>query len=610
MGEAAMLDLTAKPSLATYGFRPDTPVHKPPASQARDSDEALIANVEQQAELGVRLVRSGHEKKGMKVLRRAFELAERHRGVAGAVSPAACLAKGMLHVTRGMLLSRLDAHAEAVDEAREACRVTDNLWQIMAGASAEAEVSWLGGDYSRPARDLKRLLSCPPKWLERAVEVSIQARQCLALELEYMCKPPRPPPEPEGDELGGETTPGRDRARDALEWVLLGGAEQKEKAQDALERVLLFAQLEAEAKEEEAENMIIQEIERLHEEAVVLAGQLLPDAHSVRARAEKAQDERQTRMTTFATPSPPSVLVTKAPLPPLKPRSPGQAMVGTLLESNLSVEKPSKRSSLSPVPLGSSADFSFDMSEQDLSPGSRFSPTSSTTPSAMRGDVFISSLPMPSTESHRGSRRSRRKHSSSVRSAGAPSSPQTPPADPFKDWMRSAVTDVARMSLGQFKLQTEQGMGQLREDLARQNRLFKFVEMKDYDNDRLYENRMFYSNHGVKSLRKGLQRKSSRQAQAPKDAERSAKAGSELYSHSGVKSMSGGGSLPDLKSLNRLMKESFANNPIEKERRTREEQERRAAEAAERERQRKETEDILKGNLTAFRRPSKDAVAF
>merc|ERR1712216_1082147 len=198
------------------------------------------------------------------------------------------------------------------------------------------------------------------------------------------------------------------------------------------------------------------------------------------------------------------------------------------------------------------------------------SPLSSTSqPAAQKGDVVSASR----SGSRSGSRRQRR-HGRSTRSTTGGStmlSPQVGNLDPFADWKRSAL-DLNRMSLQQFKLQSEVGMGELHEDIKIRNRLFKCVEMKDYDDDRLFENRTLYSDHGFKVFRKGLAKRDSRWAQALPDAEKSSKSGSQ-------KSSNKSSSLPDLKSLSRQMKDSFARFPSEQERMRKEENARRKEEA-------------------------------
>jgi len=102
------------------------------------------------------------------------------------------------------------------------------------------------------------LLTAPPRWLPRVVEVSIQARQCIALEIEY-CLPP-----------GSEAGASEERSNDDDGTVPAEGLSRPRPSP-------------------------AQEVAEMHREAVVLAQQLLPDDHPVRSGAERACLQGQDR---------------------------------------------------------------------------------------------------------------------------------------------------------------------------------------------------------------------------------------------------------------------------------------------------------------------------
>merc|ERR1719353_2427668 len=101
------------------------------------------------------------------------------------IPPAAMLAASTVRLALCTVLSSVNRHKQALDEAKMAAVEMDKVWRLLFLASAEQEIATAEGDKSRPAPCLRDALRNPPQWIERAVEVAVQARHCVALELEY-----------------------------------------------------------------------------------------------------------------------------------------------------------------------------------------------------------------------------------------------------------------------------------------------------------------------------------------------------------------------------------------------------------------------------------------
>jgi len=134
-------------------------------------------------------------------------------------------------------------------------------------ASAEQEAATADGDKSRPAAPLRDALSNPPQWIERAVEVAVQSRHCVALELEFEEKNAPAPSK-------AITVAAPEPVAEAPEPVAEGGDGE---VPDPIPLSQMLS--------------VQEQIGRLHREGVQMARQLLPRSHAVRGRAERALDE-------------------------------------------------------------------------------------------------------------------------------------------------------------------------------------------------------------------------------------------------------------------------------------------------------------------------------
>jgi len=146
--------------------------------------------------------------------------------------------------------------------------------------------------------------------------------------------------------------------------------------------------------------------------------------------------------------------------------------------------------------------------------------------------------------------------------------------DPFKAW-RSEVMDVNKMTMKEIKARTFEGIKDLAREVKQQNVLFKNCWLRETDPDTLYENRTLHTTHGIRASERAERKyeawkqkawKSSSTSLQKKEAQR------QLFNHYGVPIYS---SEPDLKAWGRVLRESHARTPVERERRRREQEERR-----------------------------------
>lgn len=531
-------DRTLKPSLTTYDMRPDREeFYKPILETGKDRDESLVAIVEHQVGLAAEKVRKGHFKQALGILQRAAGLARdygRHApGEPG--KPAAHAALSLIHLQHCVALSRMENHEGAAAQARRSCEESDEVWRLLREASAaedDAVSAWweASPDAAGAPEHLKALLHTPPPWLSMIVEASIQGRQCLALELEYQ----------------------------------LPGIQAEE------------------------------EMDALHQEAVTLAGQLLPEDHPVRERASRVQREAEQRQAAQVaraqrkqsssarsaeegdvhqedadeTPSgalPPLPLAPRAPaqLPapgmmlelrqrekklPWRPagvqQPQGEAVVGTLGTSDGS------RQTASAPSIGvANKDMRIPMSSAQVRA------------EAPKGDMYYYYTlrrSSPGASPGRSRRRAPRQHEGPLPRAGREEN-----LDPFEDWRRNVV-NLNNMTLKQRKLKTDEGRKDLQETLKLQNRRFKQVELKalESDGDRLYENRMFFTHSGVGTRRRAEAKSEAwkkeewKPTQQAVEKQRNVK---ELFSFYGVSpapNSKKGTAVMQSKALRRLMNES------------------------------------------------------
>jgi len=116
---------------------------------------------------------------------------------ANAGQPAGRLACASVRLQSCTMLSKTNKHAEALEEACAAVLEIDKLWKdlTMANGHAQAAVRdhrCVEEAMKKVPLGLRELMSRPPKWLEQAITVSIEAKHCVALELEFCVQSQEP----------------------------------------------------------------------------------------------------------------------------------------------------------------------------------------------------------------------------------------------------------------------------------------------------------------------------------------------------------------------------------------------------------------------------------
>jgi len=481
-----MVDLSLKPSLAKYEFRPDSISmdFKSAVASAQDGDELLFAMVEREAAIADAKLRMGDARHALSVLKRAYRLADAYgrRSPSGDNPVAVCsemtappsaspelparsLAVAALRLQMCAVLSRFRRHHEAINEARAAKHQADGLWKSLMGASIELTAAVAAGDVARPAPELRRLLLNPPKWLVRLAEVSIQCRQCLALELEFGL--PQTPPLPTGHVEPASAAP---------------SVANSSSPQDALPVPPLTPE---------------QEVSVLHHEAVMLAQRLLPTHHLVREAAERAAKHgelrRRGRSTSSSRPAEagvglqPSIhecLQEEGSLPQLLKHGRSRSLSVSALAEVLGDGRDARLALDGSMGLprgGSPVHSELSMHE---------------TLFAARGDVFRNSVRSQSTgalikHSPRTANRSMMSRPDSLHQASSCSGR----LNPFKEW-RARQTDLMNMSMTEIKGSTFEGIKDMQDEVKRENQLFKQIWLKECDPDRLFENRTFHTPYG------------------------------------------------------------------------------------------------------------------
>lgn len=103
----------------------------------------------------------------------------------GELLPAARMVSAAVRLELCGVLSLAGRHQRAAEEARKAAQTMTELWHAIGQASnLLAETKDLGDPAAGPPRPWKRLLLKPPAWITRCVEVTIQAKVRLATEME------------------------------------------------------------------------------------------------------------------------------------------------------------------------------------------------------------------------------------------------------------------------------------------------------------------------------------------------------------------------------------------------------------------------------------------
>jgi hypothetical protein len=150
-------------------------------------DDVLFRVVEMQSGIADHARKKGRLRPASASLDKAFKEGAM-RAAAG--QPAGLLACASVRLQSCATLSRFHKHGEALEEACAAVLEMDKLWKEFGTAhgvsqAAERDNRCVEDALKKVYPGLRALMSKPPKWLEKAVIVSVEAKHCVALELEY-----------------------------------------------------------------------------------------------------------------------------------------------------------------------------------------------------------------------------------------------------------------------------------------------------------------------------------------------------------------------------------------------------------------------------------------
>eukprot|EP00930_Biecheleria_cincta_P033935 TRINITY_DN23485_c0_g1_i1.p1 TRINITY_DN23485_c0_g1~~TRINITY_DN23485_c0_g1_i1.p1 ORF type:complete len:614 (+),score=98.60 TRINITY_DN23485_c0_g1_i1:109-1950(+) len=205
------------------------------------AEETLFNTVEKLVGAAAFSARHDHLKNAATSLRRAHSIASK-RAEDGLL--AGRVARASVSVQYCALLSKFGRHTPALKEAVAAAREAEEVWSILMQAAVARDRAEQQGEVSMPHKSpFGVLLKVPPWWIQKAVVVLVQAKQCVALE---------------------------------LEWSLVDRA--------------------PESSPEEIEVVRDQLIPSMHREAVLLSCQLLAKDHPARLLAERTQAQAKCRL--------------------------------------------------------------------------------------------------------------------------------------------------------------------------------------------------------------------------------------------------------------------------------------------------------------------------
>jgi len=213
----------------------------PATSQDRREEEALFELVGKMVTSASIASRQHNLKSAATSLRRAYSIASKkvENGLL-----AGRVARASVAVQHCALLSKFGRHTLALKEALAAARESEEVWSILMQAAVARDDAAKRGDVGRPEyTPYGLLLKAPPPWIRKAIVALVQAKHCVAIELEYS---------------------------------VAGKAGQ-------------FSQ------HHEVEMVRGQLIPALHREATVLSQQLLPEGHPIRQLSERTQAREVTR---------------------------------------------------------------------------------------------------------------------------------------------------------------------------------------------------------------------------------------------------------------------------------------------------------------------------
>lgn len=147
------------------------------------SEEALFKVVEKLVGAASYASLKAHLKNAATSLRRAHGIASK-RAEEGLL--AGRVARASVSVQYCALLSKFGRHTAALKEALAAAKEAEEVWSIlMQAAVARDKAAQRGQAASANKSPFGLLLRTPPWWIQKAVVVLVQAKHCVALELEW-----------------------------------------------------------------------------------------------------------------------------------------------------------------------------------------------------------------------------------------------------------------------------------------------------------------------------------------------------------------------------------------------------------------------------------------
>lgn len=503
-----MTDYGLKPSLASYSLRfddstPSTSVFGLSQVQdSKDGDRDTLSQVDHQCEIASLKLRNRDHKQAIYVLRRAFDFALGKWSTSNASERPLFVrfASSVVRLQLAVTLSQLGRHEQAKDEALAVKKETDEVWRILTEATIEAEAADADGDCTRPGPELRSLIRHPPFWLVRAVELSIQCRLCLALELEYLLP-------------DDQFEVALDEARHLDQRKSSGSSDSGQTFSEFPVVGLPKAALTGG-----------QEVVALFHEAREMSQQLLPESE-IRDRAMRAEKEARDRWQRRVF----SKLSTRTVRHTANHSSLDSPELSIFLAcagcrskqaqlAKIKEVQASRCSTAAPSFVGEASPDSTLSEWQSMT----LSPTDSTSRSlaishtewareAPPGDVFLRSLPsafaayigspvdldVSSLKRHKGGKINKKAALSPIKA----SEPKDP--NPFEDWKKS-TEDVGRMNLRQRKLMSFHGIEEARRDIHSESIRFRqwMGELATDEESRLTEDRILFSGYGVRTSKK------------------------------------------------------------------------------------------------------------
>lgn len=581
------MDWAAKPSLARYDMRPDSVDFS--SKDAADNDVAMLAALDSQLDVAAKRMREGHTKQALELLRRSHKLVSKFEAPSpkGEVPLVVRFASATVRLQTCCLLSQLGEHHRALQEVDAAKKELDSIWWTMIGATKEAEAMSATGQFCLLDAALQTHITNPPRWLPRAIDTAIQIRLCRAVELEYVAS--------DSQILAAlEASAALDQGKPL---PLLShqrtNAGQEIAEEDIPDRGMPVAELS-----------FGQDLAQEYHQAWQLCLRLLPRGSPILLDAERAIWHARVRWQTIAGSAGEAVsdalfgkssssalnksfsepALTRAPaeLPPIvgfaksiQPKHSWEVMHGSKDSWDSVMSGSTKYNESISALFGDSRSSSMDEQSEWIE----------TFP---RGDVFArsvrSSIPSKGSPLDRN-RISPKKQKPARAQTASPDSTQKGEKDDesekniFADWLKNNL-HKNRMTGFQHKLQSYEGIGILQGEMRREKHGLR-QELAHMDDERLADNRVLYTSHGLQATRIGNKRRAAirKTSIQPTDRAKAILKGEKaMYQYYGLEVPECGSTAQSLK---KLMEACRANDPDKVKRRKQREEERKQAKEAE-----------------------------